>query len=166
MVPPDLDRSNPLDERADFLGRCIRLLGSVYHTRLKDSVGEMLYAACDSDAALLSSLFGYGHVAGLLFNKGVMSAPPPPSTAQSSTSAASTSTSSSTSNTEHREINPITGTYAPTGSTASATADMTPEEKEQEMEKLFVLFDRLERSGAMPASQNPMRKVIEKSMAS
>lgn len=48
-VPPDLDRTNPLDERADFLGRCIRLLGSVYHTRLKDAVGEMLYAACDSD---------------------------------------------------------------------------------------------------------------------
>jgi hypothetical protein len=125
----------------------------------------MLYAACDSDAALLSSLFGYGHVAGLLFNKGVMSAPSPPSTAQSSTSEGSSS-SASTSNTVQREINPITGTYAPVGSTASATANMTEEEKEQEMEKLFVLFDRLERSGAMPASQNPMRKVIEKSMAS
>lgn len=49
MVPADLDRTNPLDERTDFLGRCIRLLGSVYHTRLKDSVGEMIYAACDSD---------------------------------------------------------------------------------------------------------------------
>jgi hypothetical protein len=39
---------------------------------------------------------------------------------------------------------------------------MTPEEKEREMEKLFVLFDRLERTGALPASQNPMRKAIEK----
>ncbi|KAJ3937158.1 MAG: guanine nucleotide exchange factor [Lentinula lateritia] len=160
-VPPDLDRTNPLDERADFLGRCIRLLGSVYHTRLKDAVGEMLYAACDSDAALLSSLFGYGHVAGLLFNKGVMSAPPPPSTSQSSSSAPDPSSIT----TGQREINPITGTYAPTGPTVSATADMTEDEKEQEMEKLFVLFDRLERSGSMPASQNPMRKIIEKGMS-
>ncbi|KAF9078623.1 guanine nucleotide exchange factor synembryn-domain-containing protein [Rhodocollybia butyracea] len=118
MVPADLDRTNPLDERKDFLGGV--------------AVGEMLYAACDSDGGL----FGYGHVAGHLFSKG------------------------------DREINPITGTYAPVGSTRSATADMTEEEKEQEMEKLFVLFDRLEKSGAMPASQNPMRKVIEKSMAS
>ncbi|KIK68387.1 hypothetical protein GYMLUDRAFT_68251 [Collybiopsis luxurians FD-317 M1] len=157
IVPPDLDRTNPLDERSDFLGRCIRLLGSVYHTRLKDAVGEMLYAACDSNASLLSSLFGYGHVAGLLFNKGVMSAPSPPSSTSDS--------EASTSNLDGREINPITGTYAPVGSTASATADMTEEEKEQEMEKLFVLFDRLERSGALPPSQNPMRKVIEKSMA-
>ncbi|KAJ4490042.1 guanine nucleotide exchange factor [Lentinula aciculospora] len=158
-VPSDLDRTNPLDERPDFLGRCIRLLGSVYHTSLKEAVGEMLYAACDSDAALLSSLFGYGHVAGLLFNKGVMSAPSPPSNSSSS------QTQSSTSNLDQREVNPITGTYAPSGSTASATADMTEEEKEQEMEKLFVLFDRLERSGSMPASQNPMRKIIEKSMS-
>jgi hypothetical protein len=49
IVPPSLDRSYPLDERDDFLGRCIRLLRSVYHTRLKASIGEMLYAACDCD---------------------------------------------------------------------------------------------------------------------
>ncbi|KAF5351468.1 hypothetical protein D9757_012059 [Collybiopsis confluens] len=159
IVPSDLDRTDPLDERSDFLGRCIRLLGSVYHTRLKDAVGEMLYAACDSNASLLSSLFGYGHVAGLLFNKGVMSAPPPPSATSHS------SFEDSTSNPDGREINPITGTYGAPGSTASATADMTEEEKEQEMEKLFVLFDRLEKTGALPPSQNPMRKVIEKSMA-
>jgi hypothetical protein len=29
---------------------------------------------------------------------------------------------------------------------------------------LFVLFDRLEKSGAMPKEQNPVRKAIEKSM--
>ncbi|KAJ3774703.1 guanine nucleotide exchange factor [Lentinula raphanica] len=164
IVPPNLDRSRPLDERADLLGRCIRLLGCVYHNSLKLAVGEMLYAACDSDATLISSLFGYGHVAGLLFNKGVMSAPTPPS--QPSQSSSSVSNSASTSTIEQREVNPITGTYAPIGSPASATADMTEEEKEQEMEKLFVLFDRLEKSGSLPASQNPMRKIIEKSMSS
>lgn len=37
---------------------------------------------------------------------------------------------------------------------------MTDEEKEREAEKLFVLFDRLEKSGALPASQNPIRKAI------
>lgn len=39
--------------------------------------------------------------------------------------------------------------------------DMSDDEKEREMEKLFVLFDRLERTGAIPASQNPMRKAIQ-----
>ena len=34
---------------------------------------------------------------------------------------------------------------------------MTDEEKEREAEKLFVLFERLEKSGAM---ENPLRKAL------
>lgn len=49
IVPDDLDRTSPLEERADILGRCLRLLSSVYHPCLKDAVGEMLYAIADSD---------------------------------------------------------------------------------------------------------------------
>lgn len=49
VIPDDLDRSSPLDSRSDMLGRCLRLLGSVYHPRLKDAVGEMLFAACGQD---------------------------------------------------------------------------------------------------------------------
>lgn len=49
LVPVDLDRTSPLEGRGDTLGRCLRLLGSVYHPRLKDAVGEMLFAMCDSD---------------------------------------------------------------------------------------------------------------------
>lgn len=49
IVPADLDRTRALETRPDILGRCLRLLQSVYHTRLKDAIGEMLYAICDSD---------------------------------------------------------------------------------------------------------------------
>jgi len=38
---------------------------------------------------------------------------------------------------------------------------MTDEEKERETEKLFVLFDRLEKTGMLPSSQNPIRKAIQ-----
>lgn len=51
-------------------------------------------------------------------------------------------------------INPITGTLQ----AEHVPSDMTEEEKEREAEKLFVLFDRLEKSGALPPSQNPIRK--------
>jgi hypothetical protein len=52
VLPADLDRTGaPLEARATFLGRCLRLLGSVHHPRLKDAVGEMLYALCDEDGA-------------------------------------------------------------------------------------------------------------------
>ena len=49
LIPSNLDRTNPLEARSDTLGRCLRLLGSIYHTNLKKAVGEMLYAMCDSD---------------------------------------------------------------------------------------------------------------------
>jgi hypothetical protein len=49
VLPHDLDRTVALESRSDFLGRCLRILPCVYHGRLKDAVGEMFYAMCDSD---------------------------------------------------------------------------------------------------------------------
>ncbi|KAF9569472.1 hypothetical protein CPC08DRAFT_623700 [Agrocybe pediades] len=147
IVPDDLDRSSPLEQRADILGRSLRLLSCVYHSRLKDSLGEMLFAMADSDASTLCALVGYGNVAGYLFNKGIMSAPP----ATSSTANVNMTTPSG------EAINPITGT---TIQPKPAAPEMTEEEKEREMEKLFVLFDRLEKNGALPPEQNPIRKAI------
>ncbi|KAG1729071.1 guanine nucleotide exchange factor [Suillus paluster] len=146
LVPENLDRTNPLEKRADLLGRCLRLLASVYHSRLKDATGEMLYAMCDSNATTLAGYFGYGNVAGFLFHKGVVSAPP--------VSAASSGPPTTASG---LPINPITGTVEH----PSETIDMTDEEKEREAEKLFVLFDRLEKTGALPPSQNPYRKAFQ-----
>lgn len=146
IAPEDLDRSTPLESRADLLGRCLRLLACVYHPRLKDAVGELLFAVADSDASTLSMLFGYGNVAGFLFHKGVFSAP-------------QTSSSSSTGLSTSDQINPITGTVV---QPKIDLPDMSDEEKEREMEKLFVLFDRLEKTGAINPEQNPMRKAIQK----
>ncbi|KAF5322717.1 hypothetical protein D9619_000863 [Psilocybe cf. subviscida] len=152
MIPDNLDRSSPLEQRADSLGRCLRLLMSVYHPRLRDSVGEMLFAACDSDAHTLCALVGYGNVAGYLFNKGILTAPPP---ADATTSTASSSTVA------EEDLDPITGMKRQ----PKPALDMTEEEQEREMEKLFVLFDRLEKNGAIPPDQNPMRKAIQKRMS-
>ncbi|KAJ7715069.1 guanine nucleotide exchange factor [Mycena metata] len=154
VCPPDLDRSaaaGALEGRPDLLGRCLRLLGSVYHARLKDSVGEMLFVICDSDATTMSTLFGYGNVAGFLFNKGIMNAPPPPSS--SSTTPAGLAAAAA----EH--INPITGTAQ---EAREPVPEMTDEEKEREMEKLFVVFDRLERRGEIAPESNPIRQAIRK----
>ncbi|KAG6919461.1 hypothetical protein DXG01_005720 [Tephrocybe rancida] len=147
VIPDDLDRSAPLEGRADILGRCLRLMTSVYHSRLKDSVGELLFAMCESDASILSTLVGYGNVAGFLYDKRILSAPPAPSATSSTYIPPAAATS----------INPITGT---TNNSKQDLPEMSDEEKEHEVEKLFVLFDRLEKTGAIPASQNPMRKAI------
>lgn len=91
-------------------------------------------------ASTLASYVGYGNVAGFLFNKGIMSAPPRPAGGPNVSA----------------QIDPITGVVRE----EKPSIEMTDEEKEREAEKLFVLFDRLERSGALPPSQNPIRKAV------
>jgi hypothetical protein len=91
-------------------------------------------------AATLCSLVGYGNVAGFLFNKGVSAAPPRSTTASLTTPSGI-------------PINPITGVIE----RGEPQPEMTDEEKEIEAEKLFVLFDRLEKAGVIQPSQNPIR---------
>ncbi|KIY52575.1 hypothetical protein FISHEDRAFT_34994 [Fistulina hepatica ATCC 64428] len=165
LCPPDLDRSPsaPLEGRPNLLGRLLRLLACVYHPRLKDAAGELLWTDATAPplsperltamtATRMSALLGYGNIAGYLFNRGVMSAP----------GVDETSGGYIEDKTPARAINPITGTYE-TPRNKSDLPEMTEEEKEAEMEKLFVLFDRLERTGAIPKEQNPVRKAIQKS---
>jgi hypothetical protein len=102
----------------------------------------------------LSALVGYGNVAGFLFHKGVVNSPSPPPTAPGSTSTGHPPLVTLSG----EAINPITGT---TVQGPSGLPDMSDEEKEREMEKLFVLFDRLEKTGAITRDQNPMRKVVQ-----
>ena len=97
----------------------------------------------------LASYVGYGNVAGFLFNKGIMSAPPPPA---GSSASAPTTTANGT------PINPITGV----AEKPATPIEMTDEEKEREAEKLFVLFDRLEKTGAIPKESNPIRQAIQR----
>lgn len=53
-------------------------------------------------------------------------------------------------------INPITGT---TQTFQPPDNEMTEEEKEREAERLFVLFDRLEKTGT--GFVNPVRKAVQ-----
>ena len=99
-------------------------------------------------ATTLCALVGYGNVAGLLFNKGLFSAPP----SDTGPSKASLTTPAGT------PINPITGIVE---QKKGPLPEMSDEEKEREMDKLLVLFERLEKSGALPPDQNPIRKGIQ-----
>ena len=90
---------------------------------------------------MLSGQIGYGNSAGFLFNRGILSAPP-------------TAESSGASDGVNPSVNPITGTIQ---QEQDPGPEMTDEEKEREAEKLFVLFERLEKSGAM---ENPLRKAL------
>ena len=100
---------------------------------------------------MLIAQVGYGNVAGFLFNKGIVTGPP-----------SSVGEASNAANPEGPQINPITGAIEE----ERAEIEMTEEEREREAERLFVLFDRLERTGAVPPEANPVRRAIQRSFAS
>jgi hypothetical protein len=152
LLPDDLDRKDPLESRGDVLGRCMRLMSSVYFPRLKDAIGEWTYMLAGEDGSVLSSLIGYGNAAGFLFNKGILSVPPPPTP---SSSAANGSIPIP------ENVNPITGRF--NRDDEDDGPEMTEEEKEREAERLFVMFDRLEKAGMV---QNPVRKAIQEGKVS
>ncbi|EPQ25675.1 uncharacterized protein PFL1_06747 [Pseudozyma flocculosa PF-1] len=151
LLPSDLDRSRPLDKRLDLLGRLVRLMSSVMLQRTARAAGEMLLAICESDPKSMTEAIGYGPCAGFLMNSGLASALPP----------SYTNGNGSSPDGSGRTVNPITGQFDPTAEELAADMDsMTEEEKEAEAEKLFCLFDRLNRTGVVKV-QDPREKLHE-----
>ncbi|KIR58484.1 hypothetical protein I314_05729 [Cryptococcus bacillisporus CA1873] len=200
LLPVSLDRSpeaGPLESREGLLGNILRLMTCAGHTQTRNAAGELMWAVCNGDASDLCVEIGYGNAAGILFQKGLTGPPPakieeieesnPSQTmAQVSKSAnrrpsagspvmtvQPATTSSPSTFTAEALRNPITGIE-----NANQAADdlnkMTEEEKEREAERLFILFDRLEKNqvismksgddqdGQKSKVQGPKEKMREK----
>ncbi|TIA89800.1 hypothetical protein E3P99_01891 [Wallemia hederae] len=130
----DIDRSVKVEQRGDLLGVLVRFLTSSLFSSIKTTVGELLFALCDSDPKVLSSTIGFGNAAGFLFSKGLLGA--------------------GAADPNEDGVNPVTGTFD--DSVAGGPEEMTEEEKEAEAEKIFEAFDRLNRNGIIKTS-NPMQ---------
>lgn len=148
LLPSDLDRSLALDRRLDVLGRLVRLMSSVTLSRPARASGELLLSLCNGDARQMTEAIGYGPCAGFLMNTGLASALP--------------SGVSATADSNGRSIDPITGEYEPTEEEKAMDeiSRMTEEEKEAEAERLFVLFDRMNKTGVMQV-RHPMAAAQE-----
>ncbi|SNX88010.1 uncharacterized protein MEPE_06721 [Melanopsichium pennsylvanicum] len=143
VLPTDLDRSVALDRRIDVLGRLVRLMSSVTLVRSARASGEVLLALCDGEAKVMSEKIGYGPCAGFLMNTGLACALP--------------SGVKGSEGSNGRVVDPITGVYEATEEEKAMDEinTMTEEEKEAEAEKLFVLFDRLNKTGVVQV-RHPM----------
>nr|ODN92333.1 hypothetical protein L204_05432 [Cryptococcus depauperatus CBS 7855] len=125
LLPSTLDRSpeaGPLESRKGILGNILQLMTCGGHNQTRNSAGELMWAVCNENALDLCVEIGYGNAA--------------------VTSVAAGLSNAAVSTLRH----PITSLK----DTGEKTADeMTQEEKEREAEKLFVLFDRLEKNPVM-----------------
>ncbi|KAJ1659964.1 hypothetical protein IWQ61_001028 [Dispira simplex] len=171
--PEDRDRSQAPETMDTPGGRMVFILAQPMPTPLSYSVGNLLYNLWNNDVTQLVNEIGYGNAAGYLYHRGITysaensesntdtmgrgsinSTSRPPSRGSRSSTPASTS------------INPITGRIDDPIPIASTNQDpskewdtMTEEEKEQEAEKLMVLFDRLHRTGVVEF-EHPLAKAV------
>ena len=152
LLPADLDRSIGLDKRRDLTGTLVRLLSSAVHPRLMRASGELWLAVFQHNreyyvffrgcppltlrrsATEMSTQLGYGPSIGFLMSVNLGGAVPKP---------------------RNDGVDPVTGAYARTNG-PNPMADMTEAEKEAEAEKLFTLFDRMNKTGVIQV-QNPMQ---------
>ncbi|GAA5871263.1 hypothetical protein JCM16303_000698 [Sporobolomyces ruberrimus] len=140
LFPPNLDRSKPINRHTNLTGHLVRLLSSVFLPNTAFGVGEFLYNLAERSPEKLCALIGYGTASGFLQNRGELIPPSPPSDEGAST---------------ERPINPISGAFEPQED--PDLKPMTEDEKDREAEKLYTLFDRMERTGVM-STENPVNK--------
>ncbi len=135
LMPEDLDRSKPLDEGSTLTNRLIQFLTCYAHENLKQLTSELSFMLCDENVNTFVAYFGYGTVAGYLFQRGIMSPTDPGSAAAK----------------KIVELDPITGQIKKDDDD-NPLSKMTDEEKEREAERLFVLFEQLNATGVIKAT--------------
>ncbi|KAJ3321459.1 hypothetical protein HDV06_004128 [Boothiomyces sp. JEL0866] len=132
IMPKNLDRTKSLTKGTGLPNCLIRCLTAVHLLNTRDFICELMITLCDNDSDQFVAYVGYGNAAGFLYNKGIPSK----------------FSKSNLSEEEHdSNIDPITGTIKQ--DKPSPWEGMTDEEKERESERLFVLFDRLNKTGVI-----------------
>lgn len=145
LLPSDSDRAQPLGKTASLPSRLLNLSTSAQTPALRDSIAAFMYELSSKDPATYVSNVGYGYASGFLLSKNI----PMPESALKDAGEGSSSMGGV-------PINPITGQRLDREEPVEMP-EMTQEEKEREAERLFVLFERLKKTGVVDV-KNPIEE--------
>ncbi|KAF4981232.1 hypothetical protein FZEAL_2920 [Fusarium zealandicum] len=142
------------DDRANVLGKGDTVSASLLKNStnptapaLREAISHLLFDMSDRDASKFVENVGYGFASGFLFQNNV----PIPASASE---AFSTSDPSGL----QKHVNPITGQFIDAEKPVEEP-EMTEDEKLREAERLFVLFERLKKTGIVDV-QNPVEAAM------
>ncbi|BFZ53015.1 hypothetical protein PYCC9005_000038 [Savitreella phatthalungensis] len=147
LVPMD-KRLRPLGLSTSVGDRLLAICSGSASSVLREAVLDLLYALSDSDAEQFVRNVGYGHAIGFLMQHGL------------------TISQESLENLQINDgVNAITGQSlamqrAEKGPSATEHEQMTEEDQEREAERLFVLFQRLRKTGVVDFP-DPIRAAVE-----
>ncbi|KAI8918825.1 guanine nucleotide exchange factor synembryn-domain-containing protein [Entophlyctis helioformis] len=150
LMPDDIDRTKPLSKGTAITNYLISFMTSVTLLNIRECVFELFLAICEQNTGRLVSYVGYGHAAGFLMSRGLLNANGGVAGAAAPAHGHGQGHSQSGSDVD---INPITGELRSKEERPDPFAGMSEEEKEAEAEKLFVLFDRLNKTGVIQVVQ-------------
>ncbi|KAL9066632.1 MAG: hypothetical protein Q9157_007081 [Trypethelium eluteriae] len=148
MLPTDADRKKPLGQLDTLSARLLRLSTSPMLPTMRESISALMFELSDNDANKFVHNVGYGFASGFLLSHNIAV----PQTASDAFS--------SPGDTGAPAINPITGQRLDMEEPHDTGPEMTQEEKEREAEKLFVLFERLKKTGVVNV-KNPVEHAVE-----
>lgn len=144
LLPTDAERNKPLGKSDTLSSRLLRLSTSASTPALRTSISALMFEVCGENADTFVRNVGYGFAAGFLMSQNM----PIPQSAQEAFAA----------DTEGGAINPITGQRLD-AEPVDEGSEMTAEEKEREAERLFVLFERLKKTGVVDVV-NPVEQAV------
>ncbi|EPE06189.1 guanine nucleotide exchange factor synembryn [Ophiostoma piceae UAMH 11346] len=147
LLPTEADRKKALGQTESLASLILRHTTNALAPELRNSVSHMLFELSDKDATKFVHNVGYGFASGFLFQNNV----PVPEGATETFRAASADNSG-------RDINAVTGQFVDEEKEPDLP-EMTDEEKEREAERLFVLFERLRRTGVVNV-ENPVAQAL------
>lgn len=140
LLPADAERDKPLGTSDSLPSRLLRLQLAAAMPNLSEAVSGLLFDLSDRNALTFVRNIGYGHAAGYLMKHNI----PAPDVAAADTSF----------HVGGAPVNPITGQRID-AETQRNSLDMSDAEKEREAERLFVLFERLKKTGVVNV-ENPV----------
>ncbi|KAK0731334.1 guanine nucleotide exchange factor [Lasiosphaeris hirsuta] len=145
LLPGEEDRQSVLGKGDTLPARLLRNSTNALAPRFREVILALFFNMSDKDASTFVNNVGYGYAAGFLFQNNILM---PDSANEMQTAEGS-----------GRPVNPITGQFIDVEKFADLP-DMTGEEKEREAERLFVLFERLKKSGIISV-QNPVEQAVQ-----
>jgi hypothetical protein len=144
LLPSNEDRKQVLGKTDSLASHMIRTTMSASTPAAANSASLLLWALSGESTDTLVREVGFGVASGILIKMGM----PLPSGIQELPD-----------DEDGPDINPVTGQRRDMED-QKELAEMTEEEKEQEAERLFVLFERLNKTGVIKV-ENPVRKAVE-----
>ncbi|TLS21054.1 uncharacterized protein PpBr36_10859 [Pyricularia pennisetigena] len=148
LLPTDEDRKEVLGRTESLPSKLLKMMTNAMAPSSRKAISHLLFNLSDKDAAKFVEKVGYGYASGFLFEEKI---PVPQSALGSEGASGSTA--------QGRAVNPITGQFLD-AEKLSDMPEMSQEEKEREAERLFVLFERLKKTGIIDV-QNPVEKAFQ-----